>query len=291
MENNNGNLSTKAMLVDLSIRQWNARKFDKKITQEVARRHGTTVKAGRYNKNLFPFEAPSYEAIGAVAGKARGEHYEQTLSWADDGPRILPAANYFNYMGKSRARRREFELAVAVFLPDYPTVHAKAKSILNSMYNAEDFPSQADMTERFEFSVKVLPLPSGEHFPDALANFLGGDINAVREDVNSSVQQIIADTVGELWQRLYKAVAHFHEQVKGGVVKDALIVNLRELCEILPRLNLTGDARLDEMQRRIMEKLSGYDAEDLKKGKKRNRRQAAAEAEQIVKDLSAYMGS
>ena len=59
MEKSNGNLATKAMLVDLSIRAWNARKFDKKITKEVAQRHGTTEKAGRYNKNLLPFDAPS----------------------------------------------------------------------------------------------------------------------------------------------------------------------------------------------------------------------------------------
>ena len=81
METKNGNLSTKAMLVDLSLRVYTARKFDKKITREVAQRHGTTEKAGNYNKNLLPFDAPSYEAIGAVGGAARGEHYEQTLPY------------------------------------------------------------------------------------------------------------------------------------------------------------------------------------------------------------------
>ena len=39
-----------------------------------------------------------------------------------------------------------------------------------------------------------------------------------------------------------------------------------------------------------MDSLGSYGAEDLKRGKKRTRRQAAAEAEQIVKDLSAFMG-
>ena len=112
----------------------------------------------------------------------------------------------------------------------------------------------------------------------------------IREQIERDTKEAVAAAVGDLWQRLYKAVSHFHEQCKGGVVKDALIVNLRELCEILPRLNLTGDARLDEMQRRIMDKLGAYDAEDLKKKNKRTRKQAAAEAEQIVKDLSAFMG-
>ena len=164
MEKSNGNLATKAMLVDLSIRAWSARKFDRKITEEVAQRHGTTEKVGRYNKNLLPFDAASYEAIWAVAGAARGEHYEQTLPWSDDGPRILTAANFMFYMDKSRARRRAFEGAVATFLPEYPGLKKKSEEISKGMYNAEDFPDQADMATRFEFSVKVFPLPSGEDF-------------------------------------------------------------------------------------------------------------------------------
>ena len=287
MEKNNGNLATKAMLVDLSIRAWNARKFDKKITKEVAQRHGTTEKVGRYNKNLLPFDAASYEAIWAVAGTARGEHYEQTLPWADDGPRILPAANYMGYMEKSRARRRAFDAAVATFLPEYPVLQARAKDVLNSMYRAEDFPTGADMKDRFEFSVKVFPLPSAEDFRVSLQS---EEVNVIREQIERDTREAVTAAMSDLWERLYKAVSHFHEQVKGGVVKDALIANLRDLCEILPRLNLTGDARLDEMQRRIMDKLGAYDAEDLKKKNRRTRKQAAAEAEQIVKDLSAFMG-
>ena len=288
MEKNNGDLSTKAMLVDLSIRQWNARKFDKKITKEVAQRHGTTEKVGRYNKNLLPFEASSYEAIGATAGSARTEHYEQTLPWADDGPRILPAANYMGYMDKSRARRRLFDTAVAAFLPEYPALQAKAKLTLNSMYNAEDFPTQADMAGRFEFSVKVLPLPSGDDFRVSLQS---EEVDVIREQIERDTREAATAAVGDLWQRLYKVVAHFREQVKGdGVVREAMLANLRGLCEVLPRLNLLDDPRLDEMQRRVMDSLGSYGAEDLKRGKKRTRKQAAAEAEQIVKDLSAFMG-
>ena len=282
-------LTTKAMLIDLSIRAWSARKFDRKITKEVAQRHGTTEKAGRYNKNLLPEKADSYEAIWAAAGSARIEHYEQTLPWANNGARILPAANYMGYMDKSRAKRRAFDGAVAAFLPEYPALQERAKGILNSMYDPQDWPTPAAMAGRFEFSVKVFPLPSAEDFRVSLQ---AEEVGTIREQIERDVKESVTAAVGDLWQRLHKAVAHFSEQVKGdGVVREAMLANLRELCEILPRLNLSGDPHLDEMQKQVIDKLGGYDAEDLKKGKRRNRKQAAAEADKIVADLSAFMGS
>jgi len=48
------NLNDRALLVQLSISQWTARKFDKRVTRDVASSHGTTIDVGRYNKVLLP---------------------------------------------------------------------------------------------------------------------------------------------------------------------------------------------------------------------------------------------
>ena len=90
-------ITSKAMLVTLSISCWNARKFDRKITREVAERHKTTEKIGRYNKNLLPVEADLYLAISTAGWKARQVHYRETLPWSDEGSRILLGSNYFHY--------------------------------------------------------------------------------------------------------------------------------------------------------------------------------------------------
>jgi len=37
------NLNDRALLVQLSISQWTARKFDKRVTRDVASSHGTTI--------------------------------------------------------------------------------------------------------------------------------------------------------------------------------------------------------------------------------------------------------
>ena len=50
-------LSTRAMLVSLSISQWSGRRLDREITDEVNQQHNAAADAGRYNKLLLPKEA------------------------------------------------------------------------------------------------------------------------------------------------------------------------------------------------------------------------------------------
>ena len=46
-------LSDKALLVNLSIKQWTAKKLDKRASVEIAKIHGADSRAGRYNKSLL----------------------------------------------------------------------------------------------------------------------------------------------------------------------------------------------------------------------------------------------
>lgn len=73
------NLTEKAMLVRLSISQWTARKYDKKISREVASLHNTSSDAGRYNKVLIAKQA--IEAIQKIVSESRTYHYINTLAW------------------------------------------------------------------------------------------------------------------------------------------------------------------------------------------------------------------
>lgn len=73
-------LTSKGMLINLSISQWAGRKHDKSVSQEVASNHGTTADAGRYNKNVIAKKA--LEAIKKASNKARTFHYDNTLPWS-----------------------------------------------------------------------------------------------------------------------------------------------------------------------------------------------------------------
>ena len=49
-----GDLSTRALLVDLQVKCWTGTKTDKTVTHQVAVKHNAGGRAGRYVKNLIP---------------------------------------------------------------------------------------------------------------------------------------------------------------------------------------------------------------------------------------------
>ena len=48
------NLNDRALLVQLNVSQWTARKYDKSASKEVTTAHGASSAAGRFNKSLLP---------------------------------------------------------------------------------------------------------------------------------------------------------------------------------------------------------------------------------------------
>src|ERR1019366_6705120 len=88
-------LASRAMLTTLRIRQWSARKLDRKVTDEINSAHHASADAGRYNKSLVAKD--SLAKIQTVANGARDFLYSQTSPWGDDGPRIPSAKQYLHF--------------------------------------------------------------------------------------------------------------------------------------------------------------------------------------------------
>lgn len=105
---------------------------------------------GRYSKRLVAKER--LEEIAQIATRAR-HHHEQTLPWLDEGSRILPAANYFDYMQRQNAYAAEFEQAVSAFAGIYPAVVNEARQSLNGLFNPADYPSADQISGLFTMRV------------------------------------------------------------------------------------------------------------------------------------------
>lgn len=288
MDNNKNNLSSRAMLVSLSISSWYSRKFDRKITQDVASEHNTNENAGRYNKNLLSFEAPSHKAVTVSIARAKVEHYAQTLPWTDEGFRILAATNYIPYTEGLRARRAEFEKATSVFIAEFPALQERAQREAPSMYREEDWPTPEMLKYKFGFRLRVLPLPSAEDFRVSLG---GEAVEQIRAQIEHDTHEAVTEAVKDLYSRLHKAVTHMVEKLSTTDARyyNSMVWNLRDLCELVPRLNFTNDPKLEDLRRQIELTLTTHEVDELREDKKL-RSKIAKSAAQIESDLSAFMG-
>lgn len=229
-----------AMLAALNISQWTARKYDKKVSGEVERSHNAKD-AGRFNKILVAKE--SLESITKIATAARTYHYKLTLPWGDNGERLLPATLFEEYTKSLQGYRVEFEARVRDFVRDYPQLKQDALQRLGSMYDAMDYPPVTDIVGRFDMRVDFSPVPVANDFR---VNLNEQYVDSIKSEIEARMVDRQREAMKHCWQRVREVVSHIHERLadKDKTFRDSLIVNARELLDILPALNITNDLEL-----------------------------------------------
>jgi hypothetical protein len=282
------------MLCGLTIRQWSARRLDRKVTDEVNASHGAAADAGRYNKALVAKDALA--GIVTAANAARSLHYARTLPWLDEGARILPAAGFEAYSNAMRDLRHAFEAAVAAFVAAYPSYVDDARVRLNGMFDPADYPEASEIADRFAFGVRILPVPDAADFRVDLADAQAAEIRAA---IESAARDALANATRDAWQRVAEVTGRMVERLNafkpGGpngraenVFRDSLVENVRELASILPGLNLTNDPALARIAERMESDLCQHDAADLRDSDAL-RRDTAKAAAAILAEVSDFL--
>ena len=255
-------IHTRAMLVNLHATTWSARKYDRKVSRQVAQRHGTTPNAGRYNKCLLP-DAVEYKALIKTMSATRELHYEQTLPWSDEGFRLLPSANFMRYTEVIRATQSKFEDELSAFEDAYPRLKEFARRELNGLYNETDYPSIANIRGRFSIKTTFSPVPASGDFRVDLTD---DQLATVRAETEARVTQASKAAMRGAWDRLHEAVKRIQERLADpkAIFRDSLIGNASELVDILGRLNFTDDPQLEEMRTVVRDQLTRHDPQSLR---------------------------
>ena len=279
-------LSDRALLVQLNISQWTARKLDKKATKQVADSNYASKDAGNYNKKLLPM-SDSLANIHTMTGDIRREFYTNTLPWGLENTHMLPTSNYLSFMTTFRKRKSEWELVVRKFLTDYPTLQVTAQRFLGNLYDSADYPDVGDLLHKFKMDLVVMPGPTNA-FRVQLAD---DELSNIHADNQRRVEESSGLAMKEAWQRLYSHVKLMSERLGNteGRLYDSLFDNAIELCSILPRLNFTDDPDLEAMRQEVEVKLVGHSKEAIK-GSPALRKQVADEANAIAAKMAAFMG-
>lgn len=274
----------RAMLVNVCIGMWEGRKHDREVTQKVNDDFHASHDAGRYHKHLFGGKVPELSAIITAAAALRGTHYNQTLPWSDSGWRLLPTENYIQYTEAMRKNIARYNAAADAWEVVYSKRITEAKAKLNDMFKAEDYPSASSVRRRYHVSLEFSPLPAGSDFRVALPRL---ELERVAKDVEERLVKSVKLAMQDAWQRLGDAITDLREKLDDGkYLRDSMIDRLKEIAEVLGRLNLTDDQSLESARKQVLLELTTFDAETLRDDEK-VRKQAAASADAILKSMQA----
>ncbi len=280
------NLSDRALLVQLSVSQWTARKYDKKVTNEVASAHGTTTAAGRYNKSLLPMN-DYLDRVHKKTTHIRTKFYENTLPWGIEGTMMLPTSNYLQFMTDFRKEKGEWQYLVDQFVGNYDQLRLDAKRLLGSLYNDEDYPDESDVARKFKMDMAIFPVPNTD-FRVAIAS---DELTRIQQDVEKRIADAQTTAMKEVWDRLYDRVKHMAEKLADpkAIFRDTMVENTKELCALLPRLNFIDDPNLEQLRQQVEARLLKHP--EALRNDPDLRRDTAVEAKAIMDKMSVFMGA
>jgi hypothetical protein len=251
----------------LNISVWPAAKIDREITSQVNASASAHKDASQTKKNLFAGTSLRAD-IEKFAARVRLYNNQHTLPWADKGERMLPTKLFMDYKQTMNGYERTFNMLCDNFFDEYETLVQEAKVNLAGMYKAEDYPDLTDVMLKFGFRRTVKPVPEAGDFRLDIPAY---DLEEMRSEFIAQQDNKLAEAMREPWDRLHEMLVGISKKltdVEGDDSKkryhDTLISNPIELCELLTKLNVTNDPKLEEARRQLEVAMVSADIEDIK---------------------------
>lgn len=257
-------LSSAAMLVDLSISVWTARKRDKAASEQVARDNNAARGVASVNKKLLG-DCAELDAVQKFSESLRSLHRSMTMPWSDLGLRLLPTAQFFKYQQQMTAMEAEFHRLVRAFLDAYSWEIAEARVKLGDLFREDEYPPVSHVEGKFAFRMAFVPLPD--------ANDWRIDIGAQAKQALQSEYQKYFDSqlksaMDDLWGRLRDTLTTLTKQLepvaegeKAKRIYDSVVDRAKELVSMMETCNVTNDPHMAAMQRQLAATLDGANAE------------------------------
>jgi hypothetical protein len=265
------NIDTCAMLVELSVSQWTARKLDRTVSDElVANKHAQDKGAARVNKHLLAGRS-ELEVITKFVTETRATVYDNTLPWSDSGIRLLPSAKFMEFNAKLQQAEDKFYGLVTEFVTVYPSLITAQAMALGNMFKREDYPHPSDIEHRFRFSVNYMPVPSSGDFRVDIGNDAQEEL---RKKLSALADERVEHAMKDIKTRLLDHLKRMSDRltvdyVSGEAVPrkfhDSLLEGAHDLCEMAQSLNVINDHQLADARKALLKAIGNVDVQDLRK--------------------------
>jgi hypothetical protein len=258
-------IASSAMLVELNISTWTARKLDKKVSAEVDVAKGAKTSAVSVNKNLLAGTG-FLDTITKYAANSRAWHLSQTLPWSDSGQRLLPVSNFITYKEQLNKLDENFNALVSKFLEAYPNLVSAAAFQLGDLFNRDEYPDTDAVARKFRFSYNFFPVPQAGDFRIDIGE-------EARREIEQSCQSLsdarLESAMKDAWGRLHEHLLRMSERLDYGdddkkIFRDTLVENAVELIDMLKHFNITRDPAMEQARLDLKSAIGSYDAEMLR---------------------------
>lgn len=256
-------IASSAVLIDLNISVWTARKLDKNVSKEIDINKRTTTKAGNYNKHILA-GSDQLDAITKLASEIREWHGKQTLPWSDTGTRLLPMENFFAYKEQLGNYEAEFQSRVNKFIHEYPNIITVMAYRLGQLFDRSEYPEATKIASKFNMRYTIMPVPEVNDFRIDVEDAIR---NEMRSEYEKAYEARVEAAMKDAWSRLHGTLEHMIDRLSGEdkkIFRNSLIENALELTGLLTKLNVTHDPKLEQARKALEQSLVGVTPDELR---------------------------
>ena len=288
-----GKLNEKAMLVKVELKKWGGTKTDKSLAEEISDNHSTDSSLYSVSKKLT--KNATLKAIKKIDGLIRtdciysGAGYRGFChAWDNNGNYLLPIDAKDKFEKRFAEYRDDREKLVKQFLSEYPNIIADARVEFGSTFNESDFPHPNEIEDCFSCEVIKNPVPSTD---DIRVNLSKDEIDELKANGKAQEDAKIKEITGSVIDKVNGVLGHFSEKIKAGeTFRDSTLDKVIDLCDVLPALNIDGDAKIHQAHQSLMDVFhnTDIDAKTLREDKDKATEVADA-SDKILEELSGWV--
>jgi|GEM_PF-6187011 len=255
-------LAANCTLVKLSASQFSGRKKDEALAADVARDNNGDTDAYETFLKVLPDE--TRKAIQQIVTEARTYYKLHTTPW-DTGWALVNNTIY----EKLRSDLEEFGIK---FMEAVQTEVLDKRDQLADLSDARlgkraylyPFPELEALRGEYEFNVKTMPIPNPK---DLRLKHVSPD---VAKQIEAETTQLLNDklkgAMTTVVSRIRSVVERVFDTLNDGdkIFRDSMIQNVKDLCAVIPELNLTNDRFISQVADEIMTTLGNVDCKKVR---------------------------
>ena len=288
-------LKEKALLVKVGVHKASFEKRERGVAKKVAEEYEMNEALMKTRKSTFLKE--DVQALKKVMNKVLPTVYENTLPYRDGGWRLLSVDLHEKLEEELRKISNELQDVKEEFRKNYENYKEKARKELGKLYNPLDYPPVDYFMSRFSFDTIYEPIPDSN---DIRVDMEKDVVEKLRKELEDANERRLKKAVEEVWNRIVEALTRLHERLTTETEVDeegnakqprlfkSLIENIRDLVDILPALNITNDAEMEEVRKKLDEEFAELDIKDLKEDEDL-KKEVAKKAEELLENIENIM--
>lgn len=276
------------MTANVHCKLWEAKRSDTKVSKKVIEQAKADKGSGKFIKNLI--DRDKYiKPLEQIRTRAKSALYKWTCPWTY-GTRVLTVEAYPKLKAEIDAIRKEYNQAVTHFIDkQYANAIEEAKGKLGSLWNKADYPTGAQLAEKFHMSLDITPFPDGVNLdlPEEVRK-------EIAEQVEANFAERTETATLDLVDRVTKALSDFAERVRRDPKqwKDSAVQNLKDILDIAPALNVSGSSKICEAVELAEVRLEGLlklKTEDVRKLPEQKREAFSDEASKVADEIQKLL--